>query len=61
MVIRGGENLCPHEVEEFLHTHPDVVFERFPMTVTGRVRKVEMREAAVGILGLQGAAAVRNA
>ena len=31
------------------------------MTVIGKVRKVEMGEAAVGILGLQGAAAVRNA
>ena len=25
MVIRGGENIYPREVEEFLHTHPDVV------------------------------------
>jgi fatty-acyl-CoA synthase len=25
MVIRGGENVYPREVEEFLHTHPDVV------------------------------------
>jgi fatty-acyl-CoA synthase len=24
MVIRGGENLYPREVEEFLHSHPDV-------------------------------------
>lgn len=24
MVIRGGENVYPREVEEFLHTHPDV-------------------------------------
>jgi fatty-acyl-CoA synthase len=24
MVIRGGENLYPREVEEFLHGHPDV-------------------------------------
>ena len=24
MVIRGGENIYPREVEEFLHTHPDV-------------------------------------
>ena len=29
----------------------------FPMTVTGKVRKVEMREEAVEILGLQDAAA----
>jgi fatty-acyl-CoA synthase len=25
MVIRGGENVYPREVEEFLHTHPDVL------------------------------------
>jgi fatty-acyl-CoA synthase len=25
MVIRGGENIYPREVEEFLYSHPDVV------------------------------------
>lgn len=24
MIIRGGENISPSEVEEFLHTHPDI-------------------------------------
>ncbi|MFF4099575.1 AMP-binding protein [Streptomyces sp. NPDC001903] len=105
MVIRGGENVYPREIEEFLHGHPDVldvqvigvpdskygeelmawvrmregarpltaeavraycdgrlahfkipryvhVVEEFPMTVTGKVRKVEMREAAARLLGL---------
>jgi fatty-acyl-CoA synthase len=114
MVIRGGENVYPREVEEFLYTHPDVVdaqvigvpderfgeelmawvrlregaepltpealrefctgklahykvpryvkvVDAFPMTVTGKVRKVEMREVSVRELGLEGAAAVRNA
>jgi fatty-acyl-CoA synthase len=37
------------------------VVDEFPMTVTGKVRKVEMREQAVSILGLEQAAAVRNA
>jgi fatty-acyl-CoA synthase len=99
MVIRGGENVYPREIEEFLYTHPDVVdaqvigvpdekygeelmvwirmragarpltvervrefcagrladfkipryvhlVDEFPMTVTGKVRKVEMREIA---------------
>jgi len=103
MVIRGGENIYPREVEEFLYTHPDVldaqvigvpderygeelmawirmrpgaelitaervreycagklahykipryvhVVDEFPMTVTGKVRKVEMRERATEIL-----------
>jgi fatty-acyl-CoA synthase len=103
MVIRGGENVYPREVEEFLYTHPDIedvqvigvpdekygeelmawvrlrpgaatltaealrsfaagklahykipryvhLVDGFPMTVTGKVRKVEMREMAVEIL-----------
>ncbi len=114
LVIRGGENVYPREVEEFLYTHPDIVdaqvigvpdekygeelmawvklrdgaaeltvdglrefcagklshykvpryvkvVEDFPMTVTGKIRKVEMREVAVQELGLQQAAAVRKA
>jgi fatty-acyl-CoA synthase len=114
LVIRGGENVYPREVEEFLHTHPDItdvqvigvpdrrygeelmawvvlrpgaepltaeavrefcrgrlahykvpryvhVVDGFPMTVTGKVRKVEMREQAVDILGLHDAADTRNA
>jgi fatty-acyl-CoA synthase len=105
MVIRGGENIYPREIEEFLYTHPDVVdaqvigvpdakygeelmawirmrpgkepltaeslreycqgklahykipryvhiVDDFPMTVTGKIRKVEMRAAAVELLGL---------
>ena len=108
MVIRGGENVYPREVEEFLYTHPDIldaqvigvpdpvygeelmawvrlrpgsaqltaeslrtycegklahykipryvhVVDEFPMTVTGKVRKVEMREMARSILGTHGA------
>ncbi|GAA2884697.1 AMP-binding protein [Pseudonocardia halophobica] len=113
MVIRGGENIYPREIEEFLYTHPDIldaqvigvpdvkygeelcawiqvregaqvtaeslrefatgklahykipryvlVVDEFPMTVTGKVRKVEMREKSVGILDLGEAAAVRSA
>jgi fatty-acyl-CoA synthase len=114
MVIRGGENVYPREIEEFLHSHPDIadvqvvgvpdlrygeelmawvvmksgrepltveavrafclgrlahykvpryvhVTDAFPMTVTGKVRKVEMRERAVEILDLRDAAAVRHA
>ncbi|MCP2261459.1 fatty-acyl-CoA synthase [Streptoalloteichus tenebrarius] len=106
MVIRGGENIYPREIEEFLYSHPDVldaqvvgvpdpkygeelmawvrmrpgaepltaeslrefcrgrlahykvpryvhVVDEFPMTVTGKIRKVEMRERAVQILGLR--------
>jgi len=105
MVIRGGENIYPREIEEFLYTHPDVEdvqvvgvpdekygeelcawvkvregaepvtaeairafatgklahykipryvvpVSEFPMTVTGKIRKVEMREKSVRMLGL---------
>lgn len=103
MVIRGGENIYPREIEEFLYTHPDIrdaqvigvpderygeelmvwiqlrqgapkltaqalrefsqdslakykipryvhVVEEFPTTVTGKVRKVEMRSTAIELL-----------
>ncbi|MDQ4501736.1 AMP-binding protein [Sinomonas sp. ASV322] len=107
MVIRGGENIYPREVEEFLFQHPSIqdvqvigvpdekygeelmaciilkpgaelvdaaavaefcrgrlahykvpkyvdIRESFPMTVSGKVRKVEMREEAIERLGLRG-------
>ena len=113
-MIRGGENIYPREIEEFLYTHPGIedvqvigvpdpkygeevaawiklkagaepltaeavrafasgqlahykipryvlVVDEFPMTVTGKVRKVEMREKSVGLLDLESAANVRNA
>ena len=104
LIIRGGENVYPREIEEFLYTHPHVVdaqvigvpddrygeeimawvqlaadaplsedelkafcrdkiahfkipryvkfVSEFPMTVTGKVRKVEMREHSIAELGL---------
>ncbi|MDQ7806030.1 AMP-binding protein [Amycolatopsis sp. A133] len=114
MVIRGGENLYPREIEEFLYTHPDIldaqvigvpdekygeelmawvrmrdgaeplttekvrefcegklarykipryvlVVDEFPMTVTGKVRKVEMRKKSISLLGLEKAAATKHA
>ncbi len=113
MVIRGGENVYPREIEEFLYSHPAVsdvqvigvpdlkygeeimawvklrpgtqvsgdelrdfchgkiasykiprywkFVDAFPMTVTGKVQKFRMREAAVAELGLETAAAVRTA
>jgi fatty-acyl-CoA synthase len=103
MVIRGGENIYPREIEEFLYTHPDIIdaqvvgvpdekygeelmawirmrpgatpltaeslrsfcegklarykipryvhlVDEFPMTVTGKVRKVQMREESAELL-----------
>ena len=114
MVIRGGENVYPREVEEFLYTHPDIVdaqvigvpdekygeelaawvrlrpgapeltaqalrefctgklahykipryvrvVDEFPMTVTGKVRKVQMREESVKLLGLEDVAGRKHA
>mgnify|MGYP001157993462 CR=1 FL=1 len=113
MVIRGGENIFPREIEEFLYRHPKIqdvqivgvpdlkygeelcawvklkagetataeeikafckgeiasfkipryfrFTDSFPMTVTGKVRKVEMRETSVRELGLEDAAAVKTA
>jgi len=39
MLIRGGENIFPREIEEF------------PMTVTGKVQKFIMREQMIEELG----------
>jgi fatty-acyl-CoA synthase len=105
MIIRGGENVYPREVEDFLYTHPDIddaqvvgvpdekygeeicawicvkqghepvdlaavrefasgklahykipryvhIVDDFPMTVTGKVRKVEIREESVRLFDL---------
>jgi fatty-acyl-CoA synthase len=113
MVIRGGENVYPREIEEFLYTHPEIedvqvigvpderygeelmawvklregaqlseddvrtycqgriahfkipryvkFVDSFPMTVTGKVRKFEMRESSIAELGLEAAAATETA
>jgi fatty-acyl-CoA synthase len=114
MVIRGGENVYPREIEEFLYTHPDIldaqvigvpderygeelmvwlrmregaepltaeavrefctgqlahykipryvhIVDEFPMTVTGKIRKVEMRAESVKLLGLESAADAKHA
>jgi fatty-acyl-CoA synthase len=105
VVLRGGENIYPREIEEFLMRHPDILdvqvigvpdarygeevaawirmkpnaapldaeavrafsagrlahykipryvllVDEFPMTITGKIRKVEMRERSVELLGL---------
>ncbi|MFB9382868.1 AMP-binding protein, partial [Pseudonocardia petroleophila] len=65
----GAEELTVEKVREFATgklAHYKIpryvmVVEEFPMTVTGKVRKIEMREKSVGLLGLEDAAAVRNA
>jgi fatty-acyl-CoA synthase len=37
------------------------IVDEFPMTVTGKIRKVEMRKTAVELLGLQSVAARKHA
>lgn len=113
MIIRGGENIYPREIEEFLYTHPHIsdvqviglpdakygeavmawirlkegatvsladiqqfchgqiahykipqyirISDSFPMTVTGKIRKVEMREISIKELGLDDAANIKTA
>ncbi|MEO0473242.1 MAG: AMP-binding protein [Bacteroidota bacterium] len=105
MVIRGGENIYPREIEEFLYSHPKIsdvqvigvpdqkygeevmawvklkegetatadeikafcdgkithfkipryykFTDDFPMTVTGKIRKIEMRQISIQELGLE--------
>lgn len=104
LIIRGGENISPKEIEDFLYTYPGVqdaqiigvpsekygeevmawikvregaevkedellsfckekiahykvpkywkFVEEFPMTISGKIRKVEMREVSIKELGL---------
>jgi len=113
MIIRGGENVYPREIEEFLYTHPKVsdvqviglpdpkygeeimawvkvkpgeqltadelkefckgqiahykvpryikFVDTFPMTVTGKIMKFQMRQQSTEELGLQGAASIETA
>ena len=69
MLRPGREPLTAEAVREFCAgklAHYKIpryvqVVDEFPMTVTGKVRKVEMREQAVGLLGLEDAAAIRHA
>jgi fatty-acyl-CoA synthase len=37
------------------------VVDSFPITVTGKIRKVEMRAQALDLLGLRAVAELRNA
>ena len=39
--------LARHKIPKYVH-----VVDEFPMTVTGKVRKVDMRKTAVEILGI---------
>lgn len=47
MIIRGGENIYPAEVEQFLHKHPKV------LEVQVRFKNPEGEQFALNILFLQ--------
>ena len=113
MIIRGGENIYPREIEEFLYQHPSIsdvqvigipdekygevvmawvklkdgkllsedaikefcngkiahykiptyykFTDDFPMTVTGKIRKVEMRAVSIKELNLEQAGNTKTA
>jgi fatty-acyl-CoA synthase len=113
MIIRGGENIYPREIEEFLYSHPKIsdvqvigvpdekygeeimawiklkegeeataeaikefckgkiahfkipryikFTDDFPMTVTGKIRKVDMRKMSVEELGLDKEEGIKTA
>ena len=113
MIIRGGENVYPREIEEFLYGHPRIrdvqvvgvpdarygeeimawvqtedggdltvdevrafcagriahykvpryvaVTNEFPMTVTGKIQKFQLRDAAIDRFGLHDAAGIETA
>jgi fatty-acyl-CoA synthase len=48
--------IAHYKVPRYVH-----LVDSFPMTVTGKVRKIEMRAAAVRLLGLEAVAATRHA
>jgi fatty-acyl-CoA synthase len=54
-VPRGEAGEAHYKIPRYV-----VVVDEFPMTVTGKVRKVEMREKSVQILGLGEAATIRS-
>jgi fatty-acyl-CoA synthase len=48
--------LAHYKIPRYVH-----VVDEFPMTVTGKVRKIEMRATAVTLLGLEDIAAAKHA
>jgi fatty-acyl-CoA synthase len=48
--------LAHYKIPRYVH-----VVDEFPMTVTGKIRKVQMREESVDLLGLQDVATAKHA
>jgi fatty-acyl-CoA synthase len=61
LTVEGLREFCAGKLAHYKVPRYIKIVDEFPMTVTGKIRKVEMRTVSVEELGLQGAAAVRNA
>ena len=61
LTAEGLREFCSGKLAHYKVPRYVKIVEEFPMTVTGKVRKVEMREKSVGLLDLGEAAAVKNA
>ncbi|MGZ4594387.1 MAG: AMP-binding enzyme, partial [Actinomycetes bacterium] len=57
----GVREFCRGRIAHFKVPRYVIRVEEFPMTVTGKIRKVEMRERSVHLLGLEDAAAAPHA
>ena len=66
--IKSGHTITPEQLDELCRqkTAPYKIpkywkfVDSFPMTVTGKIRKVEMREMAIEELGLQEVAKIKT-
>ena len=52
---------CPGRIAHYKVPRYVKFVDEFPMTVTGKVRKVEMREQSIAELGLDAASAIETA
>jgi fatty-acyl-CoA synthase len=57
----GLREFCTGKLAHYKIPRYIKIVNEFPMTVTGKIRKVEMRTVSVEELGLQGAASIKNA
>ncbi len=55
------KEFCKGKIAHFKVPYYVKFVDDFPMTVTGKVRKVEMREVSIGELGLGAAASIDTA
>jgi fatty-acyl-CoA synthase len=61
LTVAGLREYCSGKLAHYKVPRYVKIVTEFPMTVTGKVRKVEMRDASVRELGLDVAASIKNA